>query len=47
LILQDAGVITPLEKDDNFTVFIFLVKENLASASDFSPVKSVVSACYR
>jgi hypothetical protein len=47
LILQDAGVFTPLEKDDNFTVFIFLVKENLASTPDFSPVKSVVSACYR
>jgi hypothetical protein len=47
LILQDAGVITPLEKDDNFTVFIFLVKENLATASDFSPVKPVESDYHR
>jgi len=47
LILQEARGCALLEKDDNFTAFIFLVKENLAAEADFSPVKPVNGDYYR
>jgi hypothetical protein len=47
LILQEARDFALLEKDDNSTAFIFLVKENLAVVLDFSPVKPVESDYHR